>query len=337
MVSIADVAQLAGVSPTTVSHAISGKRKVSERLRERVQAAMGELEYVPSRSAQNLALGRTRILALVVPDIANGYFAALAKGVEFTAVDRGYSVILCTTGFDYDREVRYLEMIDSRAVDGIVYAAGSPPTGDDLHHLLGTLPMVFVDEEIVGTKFTAVVSDNEDGGRIAAEHLWQLGHRSVLMISAGGEAVSNGRRSKGFLATWTAAGGHCEHASDGDFLEESGSRIAERYLPMLASGQITAVFAHNDLMAIGVIDTLRNHGISVPDAVSVMGFDDIPFGRYTVPTLTTVRQDVLALGRIATNVIIDSLESATPMDGRQTLLPVELVIRGSTAKRTVGA
>ncbi|MGV8852435.1 MAG: LacI family DNA-binding transcriptional regulator [Rhodoglobus sp.] len=333
VVSIADVAQRAGVSPTTVSHALSGKRKVSEGVRTRVLTAMEELQYVPSRLAQNLALGTTRILALVVPDIGNGYFAELAKGVESTAFDRGYNVMLCTTGFDHAREIRYLEMIDSRAVDGIIYAAGAPPTDDELRQLLGSLPLVFVDEEIAGTQFTAVVSDNEEGGRIAAEHLLALGHRSALMISVDGDPVSSTRRSRGFLAAWTAAGGRCEESHDGDFTEHSGELVADHYASALASGEITAVFAHNDLMAVGAINSLRNHGVDVPGAVSVVGFDDIPAVRYSFPALTTIRQDVLALGATATTAIIDSLESTTPLDGRQMRLPVELVPRASTSER----
>ncbi len=227
-------------------------------------------------------------------------------------------------------------MIDSRAVDGIVYAAGAPPTDTELRHLLGTLPLIFVDEEIEGTKFTSVVSDNEAGGRIAAEHLLELGHRSALMISVGGDPVSSARRTKGFLSSWTAAGGRCVQSRSGDFTEESGERAAELHLAALASGEITAVFAHNDLMAIGVI-TLRTHGVNVPDAVSVIGFDDIPAVRYSFPALTTVRQDVLTLGTTATNVIIDSLESATPMDGSQMRLPIELIARDSTAQRRADA
>ena len=213
MVSIDAVAELAGVSPTTVSHALSGKRKVSSEVKARVFAAMTELDYVPSRPAQNLALGVTRTLALMVPDIGNGYFAELAKGVERAAADRGYNVILCTTGFDYAREVQYLEMINSRAVDGVVYAAGvyaadTPPTDKELQGLLSGMPMVFVDEEIEGTQFTAVVSDNEAGGRLVAEHLLELGHQTALVISVDGEPVSSVLRTRGFLDAWMAAGGH---------------------------------------------------------------------------------------------------------------------------------
>lgn len=338
MVSINAVAEMAGVSPTTVSHALSGKRRVSGEVKARVFAAMSELDYVPSRSAQSLALGVTRTLALMVPDISNGYFAELAKGVERAAADRGYNVILCTTGFEHAREVRYLEMINSRAVDGVVYAAGvydadAPPTDRELRGLLSGMPMVFVDEEIAGTQFTAVVSDNEAGGRLAAEHLLELGHRSALMISVAGEPESSVLRTRGFLEAWTDAGGRLVQNDCGDFTEQSGQVAAERHLDDLRSGEITAVFAQNDLMALGLIDALRARDVRVPDDLSVIGFDDIPAARYGYPALTTIRQDAVALGTTATAMIIDSLEAKKPMGGRHTLLPVELVARGSTIRR----
>jgi LacI family transcriptional regulator len=338
MVSITAVAEMAGVSPTTVSHALSGKRKVSREVKARVFAAMSELDYVPSRPAQNLALGVTRTLALMVPDIGNGYFAELAKGVESAAADRGYNVILCTTAFDQAREVQYLEMVNSRAVDGVVYAAGvyaahAPPTDKELRGLLSGMPMVFVDEEIEGTQFTAVVSDNEAGGRLAAEHLLELGHESALVIGVAGEPVSSVLRTRGFLETWTAAGGQVVQNNRGDFTEQSGRIAAEHYLDALRGGTFTAIFAQNDLMALGLINTLRTQQVRVPEDVSVIGFDDIPAARYSYPALTTVRQDAVALGMTATTMIIESLEAKEPMGGEHLLLPVELVARDSTARR----
>ncbi|HEX5851062.1 MAG TPA: LacI family DNA-binding transcriptional regulator [Rubrobacter sp.] len=337
MVSIDAVAEMAGVSPTTVSHALSGKRKVSGEVKARVFAAMSKLDYVPSRSAQSLALGVTRTLALMVPDIGNGYFAELAKGVERAAADRGYNVILCTTGFDHARERRYLEMINSRAVDGVVYAAGvypadSPPTDKELRGLLSGMPMVFVDEEIAGTQFTAVVSDNEAGGRLAAEHLLELGHRCALVISVAGEPVSSVLRTRGFIEAWTAAGGRYVLNDRGDFTEQSGRIIAEQHLGDLGRGDLTAVFAQNDLMALGLIDVLRSRGVRIPEDVSVVGFDDISAARYSYPALTTVRQDPFALGTRATAMIIEALERKRPVDGQHTLHPVELVRRDSTAR-----
>lgn len=332
MVSIADVAQAAGVSPTTVSHALSGKRKVSPDIVSRVREAMDRLGYQPSRTAQNLARGTTRILAVAVPDIGNSYFAELAKGVEATAIARGYNVILCTTGFDLEKEMQYLEMIRSRAVDGIVYSAGSPPTNSEVHRVLGDMPLVFVDEEIVGTDFPSVVSDNDKGARLVARHLLDLGHRSALLLVMPGNNATSIRRLEGFRDVWGQAGAEFAIVKS-DLTEQGGRKAVLPHIEALRSGEITTIFALNDFMAIGAINQLRKEGIDVPGQVSVVGFDDVSAGSYCYPPLTTVRQNVLGLGVAATTALIDSLEGVKPLTGEQVVLPVELVIRESTGPR----
>ncbi|CAN5327901.1 LacI family DNA-binding transcriptional regulator [soil metagenome] len=331
MVSINDVAAHAGVSPTTVSHALSGNRKVSDRVRDRVRAAMAELGYVPSRSAQNLARGNTRIIGLVIPDISNGFFAELAKGVEQSAMDEGYNVILCTTGFDHAREVLYLEMIRSRAVDGIVYAAGSPPSNSELAALLGDIPLVLVDEEIPGADATAFVSDNTHGGELAAEHLLGLGHRSCVILAANDQLVSSAQRVDGFLTAWAQGGGEPPRIASGGFTETGGQAAIRPFIDFRGERPFSAVFAVNDLMAIGAIDALEVAGLTVPTDVSVMGFDDIAPGRYSTPSLTTVRQDVSALGSSAARSLVGALEGRSPLDGSRHVLPVQLIARNSTA------
>lgn len=332
VVSIADVAAAAGVSPTTVSHALSGKRKVSPEIVERVRAAMDRLGYQPSRSAQNLARGTTRILAVVVPDIGNSYFAELAKGVEAAAVERGYNVLLCTTGFDHEREKQYLQMIKSRAVDGVIYSAGSPPTNSELHGLLGDVPLVFVDEEIFGTDFTSVVSDSDHGAKLVARHLLDLGHRSALLLDLQGEGATSIRRVGGFGEAWRAGGGDFTVVKS-DLTEPGGRKAVIPHIEAMRAGDITAIFALNDFMAIGAINQLRQEGIEVPRRVSVVGFDDVSAGVYSYPTLTTIRQNVLGLGAAGTSALIDSLEGRKPLTGEQMVLPVELIIRESTGPR----
>ncbi|WP_130799492.1 LacI family DNA-binding transcriptional regulator [Streptomyces otsuchiensis] len=334
MVSIADVAKRAGVSPTTVSHALSGKRKVSERVRARVQSAMQELGYVPSRSAQNLAIGRTRLVGLIVPDIRNSFFADLTHGVEATAISHGYNVILCTTGFDHAREVDHLAMIRSRAVDGLIYAAGAPPTNSQLGALLGDLPLVLVDEEVPGSDAPSFVSDNHNGGRLVAEHLFGLGHRRALVIAADGGLVSSDQRVAGFRDSWTASGAQAPLVESTAFTEEGGREAILRHTEAFRGEGPTAVFAVNDLMAFGAIDQLQRWGIAVPEDVSVVGFDDIPAGRYAHPRLTTVHQDVGELGRRATDALVAALEHGPARQAgapRRHVLSVSLTARRSTA------
>lgn len=328
MVSIADVAARAGVSQTTVSHALSGKRKVSDAVKQRVEQAMVSLDYVPSRSAQNLALGMTRILAVLVPDIGNGYFARLAKGAEAAAVARGYNILICGTGYDNAREVQYLEMIHSRTVDGIVYTAGEPPTEEELSRVLGETPTVLVDEEIRGSELASIVSDNEQGGRLAAEHLIGLGHRSALVLGVDG--VVGTRRMTGFSTAWAAGGGRPLEFTMGSVTAESGRSCIAPYVERIRSGEFSAVFAGSDLMALGAIELLLEQGLSIPGDVSFVGFDDSPDARYSSPRLTTVRQDMLGLGSGAVSMLIDQLEGITAED-HHVVLPVELIERESSA------
>lgn len=332
MVSISDVARHAGVSPTTVSHALSGKRKVSDQVRERVRKSMAELNYVPTRAAQSLALGKTSVLALVVPDVAIEYFAELAKGIESVAMERGYNMILATTGFDSGRESRYLEMIASRAVDGLIYASGAAVGAKAREALRGPLPVILVDEEIEGEAgLPTIVSDNEVGGRLVAEHLLALGHRGVLEIQGAHAPVTSVLRSTGFASVWSQAGGRVLTTS-GDYSAESGRAAFEPYAEAIAAGEITAVFAHNDLMALGAIAALRSHGLEVPRDVSVVGFDDMTLSRYTTPSLTTVRQDTLELGTLAARTLLDALDSGIPLVPGRIAIPVQLIVRGSTGQ-----
>lgn len=335
MVSIADVAARAQVSPTTVSHTISGKRKVSQKVRVKVLAAMEDLGYVPSRSAQNLASGRTRLIGLIVPDIGNEYFAELTRGVEVAAVDRGYNVILCTTGFDLERERLYLSTLRSRAVDGLVYAAGAPPKGTELRKILGDLPTVLVDEQVPESSIPAVMSDNHAGGCLAARHLIALGHHHAVVLGAERDPVSSAERVRGFCETWREAAGSEPVVLSGSFTAQGGRDAVGSHLEALRADNITAIFAVNDLMALGAIEALEDVGVRFPEDMSIVGFDGISAGRFARPRLTTVRQDVGRLGARAVHRLISSLESEEELQTHVEILPVSLSVRDSTTTAPV--
>lgn len=334
MVSIADVAERAHVSQTTVSHTLSGKRPVSPGVQERVRTAMAELGYSPRRSAQNLASGRTRLIGLIVPDISNSYFAELAKGIEEVAIGAQYNLVLCNSGFDNAREILYLETIRSRAVDAVVYAAGAPPTDSELARLLGDLPLVLVDEDVPGSTAPTFVSDNAEGGRLAAVHLAGLGHRRAAVISAR-DLQSASLREKGFIREWQRVGLSPPVVLDGGFTYEGGVAATETIIEDLTSGEVTALFAANDLMALGAISRLEQAGISVPAQVSVVGFDDVDAARFSRPRLTTVRQDVSRLGHEAAATLIAALETNRPLIPGRHVLEVELVERESSGLRSI--
>jgi LacI family transcriptional regulator len=333
MASIGDVARVAGVSRTTVSHVISGKRRVSEPVAERVRHAMARLGYVPSRAAQNLAHGVTRTIGLLVPDVGNSFFADVAKGVESASIERGYNIILGNTGWNRERELFYFETLQSRAVDGVVYAAGAPTPGSRIAELLAGMPLVAVDEEIGDFGGATVVSDNAVGGRMVAEHLIERGHRNVLVAGVDRNLASGWKRVEGFTSVWSERpAGDAAHVelADGSFEEECGHRTAAEYAPRIRDGEITAVFALNDMVALGVLRALDEAGLNVPRDCSVVGFDDITTARHVRPGLTTVRQDAVGMGALAADSLLDALAGEDVQ--RRRVLPVTLIERQTTAE-----
>lgn len=328
-VSIADVARSAGVSRTTVSHVLSGNRPVSGEVSDRVRTAMAQLGYVPSRTAQNLARGSTQTIGLLIPDISNSFFADLAKGVEAACIEGGFNVLLCNTGWNREREVFYLETLRSRAVDGVLYASGATPAASTLEELLRGLPVVAVDEALPGVTVPSVSSDNRLGGRLAANHLHSLGHQSAAVVGVNRELASSAERLDGFQRQWKKLSGARAVVIEGSFDEDSGARAANELIPMIKDGSVTAIFATNDLNALGAMKVLRGNGIEVPHDCSVIGFDDFIAARHAYPPLTTIRQDATEMGTMAAHALLSQLSG----DGAaaQTVLPVELVIRESTA------
>ncbi|MFF4276481.1 LacI family DNA-binding transcriptional regulator [Streptomyces sp. NPDC001536] len=325
--SIKDVAAAAGVSPTTVSHVLSGNRPVNEQTAARVRSVVNRLGYVPASLARSLQAGSTSVIGLLIPDISNAFFAELAKGAEDAAHDLGYGLILCNTEFDAEREDRYLGMIRSRFVDGMVYASGSAPSRRRLESLMGKFPIALADEEVDGLERALIATaDHEGGGRLVGEHLRELGHRRVLMLTGPRGLRSGVARAAGFVR---AFGGHVVERV-GDFKEASGYRLVAK---LLEEGGLdcTAVFAANDLMAFGALTALTEAGLSVPGDISVVGFDDIRAASQISPPLTTVHQPAYDVGRTATAQLLQYVSRGEVPPASRHTLPVTLKVRGSTA------
>jgi len=325
-ITISQVAERAGVSVTTVSHVLSGKRPVSLDTATRVRAAMDELGFVPNHAAKSLASGLTRTIGLVIPDISNPYFARLAKGVGDAADAAGFSVVMCDTDFDPSREARCLDVLRGRAIDGMVYAAGAPPSTRSLARLARAFPMAVADEELPDIDATSVVADNERGGELAGAYLRGLGHRAALYIR-GPEALSTTkRRWDGFQRGF---GPGRIDTCDGDYREASGyAAVAERLDPK--ARRFTAVFASNDLMAIGAMRAVLASGLRVPEDMSVMGFDDAAVAAYVRPALTTIHQPVYEIGHAAAEQLIGRIRRGGSAPIGRMKLDVTLIERETT-------
>jgi LacI family transcriptional regulator len=327
-ISIRAVAAAAQVSVTTVSHVVSGKRPVSPETAKRVRRAMRRLGYVPNHVARSLVLGRTRTIGLLVPDIANPFFANLARGVEDRAEALGFSVVLCNTDFNADREARYMDVLRARGLDGIIYAAGAPPSFSRLVEVAKSFPLVVVDEQILGIQAPSIVSNNRAGGYLVGQHLAALGHRTALYVGGPPILLTTKERLAGFEEGFLGDGASI-HRVYADYRRESSYAAVKAFLR--TKTDFTAIFAGNDLMAIGAIQALREAGRLVPGDISVVGFDDTLLAELHNPPLSTVHQPVYDLGRHAAETMIRSLEPPRHPVPSTLVLDVSFIDRGSTS------
>ncbi|MDQ7844431.1 MAG: LacI family DNA-binding transcriptional regulator [Armatimonadota bacterium] len=336
--TIRDVAARAGVSVATVSRVVNrSPHRVSAATQRRVLAAVRALGYESNPIARGLKKRSTRTVALIVPDISNPFFPAIARGIEDVARARGYAVLLCNTYEDLERERAYLELLARRMVDGLVFAT----VGSNTRHLRALRrqgrPVVLVARDVAGVRIDSVLVDNFRGEFEATTHLLGLGHRRIAHITGPPSLHVAAERRRGYLAALEAAGVPRSEALvvEGNFAADGGRRAVER---LLARGaKFTAVVAANDLMAIGAMEALRRAGRRIPQDVAVVGFDDITFASLVCPALTTVAQPKYRMGQLAMERLLALMDGADE-GGRQTVLIPQLVVRDSCgAHLAVGA
>lgn len=330
MATIKDVAALAGVSYTTVSHVLNATRAARPDTRERVLAAARKLDYVPSAVARSLKHRVTHTLGLLVPNSTNPFFAELAHGIEDVCYRAGYSVVLCNSGDDPARESTYLHLLRQKRVDGLVVASTSGDAGFAAAlRDLGS-PLVVVDRPIAGLATDLVQTDHELGGRLAAEHLLGLGHRAIALVTGPKGLAATRDRERGFRRAISAAGVRVpeDWSLAEDLTARGGLRAARRLLG--GARRPSAVFAANDLMALGVLRGANERGIAVPRELSVVGFDDVELARYAFPALTTVSQSIRELAEATVEALLARMARPKRAPARRVLKPT-LEVRESTA------
>ncbi|CAN5713239.1 DNA-binding transcriptional regulator CytR [soil metagenome] len=327
--TITDVADRADVSRGTVSRVLSGSPRVLPATRARVLEAIDALDYRPSSIARSLRLQRTRTVGLIVTDITNPFYPEVVRGFEDAAQHLGLGVFLGNAAEDPGRESRYLALLWERRVDAVVIAAGGLRNRQAEALRAYPVPVVIVNASSPDPRIPAVLSDSRTGGRMAAQHLIDLGHRSLVYVLGPREADGTpvrlegardaARSGRGLGVTLKVIRGD-GHLSGGT---AAALALASRLEPPFA------LICHNALTAIGAMRGLLEVGLRVPIDVSVVGFDDIALTDYTVPPLTTVAQDKYAMGRRAV-AIVDRILAGEAVSGTERL-PVRLVVRGSTA------
>lgn len=341
-VTIRDVARAAEVSVSTVSHVLSGNRPTSRLARQRVQAAIEQLGYRPNEMARSLVLRRSFALGLVIPDISNPYYPALALGAEHRMREEGYSLVLGNTEYDHRREAAYLELLRTRHLGGLIYCPGgdlSPIFADLRRVVADRLPLVLVHSPTPG--IPTVCADNQQGGRLAAEHLLRLGHTRLGIVSGLPLDEALADREEGFTRALAERGLATDRSSVpvtyGDH-QIGGGRAAMASL-LSAEPRVTAVFVLNDMMALGALEAARAVGRRAPGDLSIVGFDGIPFSELANPPLTTVAQPIRQLGERAAELLL-SLARDRPAgevgDAPSVVLPNRLVARGSSGPAPAG-
>jgi DNA-binding LacI/PurR family transcriptional regulator len=324
---MADVAKLAGVSHQTVSRVINGSEHVKQDTRERVLAAMRMLDYRPNSLARALATGRSKTLGVVSFDTTLYGPASTLFGIERAAHVAGYFVsIVSLRALDRNSVLDAVTRLRTQGVDGILVIAPQTDAARTVSDLPADLPVVAVEagpEEGV----PVVTGDSFAGAALATRHLLDLGHRTVWHIAGPTDWLEAQQRVAGWRSTLEAAGASVPPPLVGDWSAQSGYELGRR---LAADPEVTAVFAGNDLMALGLLRVLHEEARDLPGAVSVVGFDDMPEAAYFTPPLTTIRQDFIEVGSRGFHLLLDEIESESRSSVRVTV-PPELVVRASTA------
>jgi LacI family transcriptional regulator len=332
-VGIKDVARQAGVSVGTVSNVINRPDAVSSETRSRVRAVIDRLGYVRSESARQLRAGSSRIVAVLVLDMGNPFFVDVARGAERIARGAGLGVMMCNSGQSLSEEADYLSLFAEQRVRGVLVTPADA-TGADLDVLRRNgIPFVLVDRTAQGAPECSVSVDDIAGGRLAGRHLIRAGHRRIAYVS-GPRLPQAADRRLGLLTALAEAGLPPESLVDvpTEGLDVSAGRDAGARLVALPQ-RPRAVFCANDLLALGVLQSMYAAGVDVPREAAIVGYDDIEFAAAAAVPLTSVRQPAAALGSLAAELLLEETDDATRFGHRHQhiVLQPELVVRSSSA------
>lgn len=326
-ITIRDVARVAGVSPQTVSRAINDKDEISPATRARVLRVVEELGYRPNHIARSLTTHRTATLGLVVPDIVNPFFAEIARGVEDLACVSGYQVFLCNTDENPVRERTVLNSLAAKQVDGIILCSSRLDDAELSAMVAEMPPMVLVNRVLKHGEAYAVVIDDFHGAHQAMAHLLRAGHRFIALLRGPTSSYSGRERLRGYREALAAAG----VPWDEELVITTMPRVEEGYqatMQLLARRpDVTAIFAYNDLVAVGALQACAAAGRRVPEDVAVVGFDDIPLASLVVPALTTVHVPKYRLGQLALEKLL--LRLAGDAESLVSAVSCELIVRAS--------
>lgn len=325
-----EVAERAGVSVAVVSYVVNnGPRPVSPETQARVKKAIKELGYYPNELARSLSRKQTATIGLIIPSLINPVYAEIANSLESVCAAEGYMVMLCGTGRDPDKEKRLAQTLRAKQVDGVVVIPSQAPQVVVTPLQQAHIPMVVLEHDLPNTHCIAI--DDLQGGRLATQHLLSLGHCRIGMIKREPTSALSSLRFVGYREMLEKAG----IPFDPDLVIESKAGQVAGYNAMqkllALPNPPTAVFTHNDVLAVGAMRAIHDAGLTVPYDISVVGYDDTISSSYLNPPLTTVKFPVAEMGRRAGQIILELVQKEGSLPAQTVMLPVKLIVRASTA------
>ncbi len=330
-VTIKDIARLAGVSTATVSKVVNGKdQKISSATRTRVMAIIEEAGYVPNRIASSMVTKKTKTLGLIIPDIANPFFPEIARGAEDLANREGYTLILCNSDNNLEKEDAYIDMLQEKMVDGIIFTASSSRTEISSALKRVRIPVITVDRDIDGLKSQKkIIVDNEIGAFDAVTYMTERGYKSILHLSGPMTSKPAQERYSGYLRALASKNIKPveNHLISGTYTGEWGFNGVQKLID--EGVEFDGLFCGNDLIALGALKALQHNGIKIPTEVGVVGFDDIYMATMVSPELTTVRQPNYDMGFQAAELLVNTIQNIEVGDTQETL-KTHLIVRGTT-------
>lgn len=322
--NIRDVARRAEVSVASVSRVLNGAGPVTDGTRKKVMEAVEALQYVPHSGARSLSTSRTHTVGVILPDLHGEFFSELIRGMDLAARERGFHLIVSSSHDDAEAAGAAVRSMRGR-VDGLILMSPHATVGRAAANLTSGLPVVRLNDDAAEPERPSIVVDNRGGAVAAVRHLIELGRRRIVHVAGPADNLEAEARLSGYLQAMADAGLDAR-VIEGDFDMESGRRAGA---DLAREGQgVDAVFAGNDMMALGVMRSLEDEGVNCPREVAVVGFDDVPLASLVRPGLTTLRIDIAGTGREALERLLGLIDGDADV-GRRTVRP-ELIVRGST-------
>jgi DNA-binding LacI/PurR family transcriptional regulator len=323
-----DVAKHAGVSPATVSRVLNNYPYIRDEVRQRVLRAIADLGYEPNRVAQRLRSANSRSIGMMVTDVTNPFTSTIMAIIEATFFEKGFTVLMCNTTANIQKELDYLSMLENEEVDGLAIV----PTSENVPRIARLaedgMPIVVIDRRMKSNHLDVVLADNVAGARSAVEHLIQSGHRRIGHIGGPLRSTSGRERYEGYMQAMQSADitPPPDWVRMGDHLYEGGYEHTVDLLK--TSPELTALFVENNMMSLGAMNALHDHGVRIPQDMSIIGFDDMPWSKALNPPMTVVAQPTIEIGQTAARLLMERIEQPD-LPNRTEVLPTSLIIRAS--------